>query len=136
VNAAFAGSLGDAVTFIHTDTNQAYDAEWIKKIHHFNAHYALRANLGIDGFKPFTKGFIAAHCASPVIVRRHHRPSVRAAMEAWWTEFQRHSARDQISLPYVIWRDSLNITLLDWDLRVSPWFNYHGHNTPKFKTGH
>jgi hypothetical protein len=83
VNAAFAGSLGDAVTFIHTDTSQAHDAEWIKKIHHFNAHYALRANLGIDGFKPFTKGFIASHCASPVLADMHDEEAHRFLPESY-----------------------------------------------------
>jgi hypothetical protein len=67
VNAARAGSLGDAVTFILTDTSQAHDSEWMKNLRHYNAHYALRAHQGIDGFKPFTKGFLAAHCASPVL---------------------------------------------------------------------
>ena len=57
-----------------------------------------------------------------VIVRRHHRPSVRAAMEEWWDELLKHSARDQISMPYVIWRNSLPIRMLDWNWRESPWF--------------
>jgi hypothetical protein len=68
VNAAFAGSLGEAVAFIHTDTSRAHDSAWMTRLHHFNAHYALRAHREIDGYKPFTKGFIAAHCASPVLV--------------------------------------------------------------------
>jgi hypothetical protein len=62
-----------------------------------------------------------------VIVRRHHRPRVRAAMEEWWVEFLAHSARDQISLPYIIWRNSLAIALLDWNFRESPWFSYRPH---------
>jgi len=63
-----------------------------------------------------------------VIVRRHHRPRVRAAMEEWWTELLAHSPRDQIGLPYVIWRNSLAITLLDWNLReATPWFSYGSH---------
>jgi hypothetical protein len=28
----------------------------------------LRADRPIDGFKPFTKGFIAAHCSSAILV--------------------------------------------------------------------
>jgi hypothetical protein len=62
-----------------------------------------------------------------VIVRRHHHPAVRAAMEEWWAELLRHSQRDQISLPYILWKHSLPMTLLDWDLRTAPWFTYRHH---------
>jgi Protein of unknown function (DUF616) len=62
-----------------------------------------------------------------IIVRRHHDPCVRAAMEQWWFEFLRYTPRDQISLPYIIWRNSMNATMLNWDLRKSPWFTYHDH---------
>ncbi len=76
-----------------------------------------------------------------VIVRRHHRAHICAVMEQWWGEFQRHCARDQVSLPYVIWKNSLVVTLLDWDVRSAPWFEYRGHSqrnsaTAAFKTGH
>jgi hypothetical protein len=64
-----------------------------------------------------------------VIVRRHHHPAIRAAMEEWWAELLRYAARDQISLPYVIWKNSLPVTLLDWDFRTAPWFTYRGHKT-------
>jgi hypothetical protein len=62
-----------------------------------------------------------------VIIRRHNRLRVQAAMEEWWAELLRHSARDQISLPYVIWRNSLRVTLLDWDIRECPWFSISPH---------
>jgi hypothetical protein len=64
-----------------------------------------------------------------VIARRHHHPRVRAAMEQWWSELLKHSARDQISLPYIIWRNFMTVTLLDWNLRETPWFTYRGHGS-------
>lgn len=66
-----------------------------------------------------------------VIVRRHHRRHVRAAMEKWWVELLRHSTRDQISLPYIIWRNALAFTLLDWNVRETPWFSYRPHSGEK-----
>jgi hypothetical protein len=45
------------------------DTGWMRHLGAHNAHYALRAATPVDGFKPFTKGFVAAHCDSPVIVR-------------------------------------------------------------------
>ncbi len=45
------------------------DTGWMQHLAAHNAHYALRAASPFDGFKPFTKGFVAAHCGAPVIVR-------------------------------------------------------------------
>jgi hypothetical protein len=45
------------------------DTGWMQQLGAYNAHYALRAATPVDGFKPFTKGFVAAHCGVPVIVR-------------------------------------------------------------------
>jgi hypothetical protein len=38
------------------------------------------------------------------IVRRHNDPRMMRAMNAWWREIGRHSRRDQISFPYVMWQ--------------------------------
>jgi hypothetical protein len=62
-----------------------------------------------------------------VIIRRHHHPAVRTAMEEWWAELLKYSVRDQISLPYIVWKNALPITLLDCDLRTAPWFTYRDH---------
>src|ERR1039458_968414 len=80
-------------------------------------------NYRAQGF-PDSSGIIPE---GGVIVRRHHQAHVRAAMEQWWSELLKHSARDQISLSYVIWRNSMTFTLLDWDLRTAPWFTYRDH---------
>ncbi len=70
-----------------------------------------------------------------VIARRHHRSDVRVAMEEWWGELLRHSARDQIGLPYVLWKRALPFKLLDHNLRTSPWFRYRHHGErPQPKT--
>jgi hypothetical protein len=80
-------------------------------------------NYRAQGF-PDSSGIIPE---GGVIVRRHHQAHVRAAMEQWWSELLKHTTRDQISLSYVIWRNSMTFTLLDWDLRTAPWFTYRGH---------
>jgi hypothetical protein len=40
----------------------------MRRLCEFNAHCALRASQEPGAFKPFTKGFVAAHCGVPVIV--------------------------------------------------------------------
>jgi hypothetical protein len=68
LNAAFVAPLRHDIVFIHVDTGNAGNTEWMKKLHNFNAHYAMRAHRDFDGFKPFIKGFVAAHCRCPIIV--------------------------------------------------------------------
>jgi len=37
-------------------------------------------------------------------VIRRNTPAMRDLGEAWWAEMERHSVRDQVSLPYVCWK--------------------------------
>lgn len=39
-----------------------------------------------------------------VIMRRHRNPAVIELMEHWWREVMARSRRDQVSLPFVVWR--------------------------------
>lgn len=62
-----------------------------------------------------------SHSATGVLLR-HHTPEVQALNEAWWTEIDQHSHRDQLSLDYCAWR--LGMTLQTWPGSVvaSPYF--------------
>jgi hypothetical protein len=68
LNAAFVAPLRHEITFIHVDTGNAGNTAWMNRLHDFSAHYALRAHRDFDGFKPFIKGFVAAHCRCPIVV--------------------------------------------------------------------
>jgi hypothetical protein len=39
-----------------------------------------------------------------LLIRNHQSKKVSLAMEAWWEEIDAHSVRDQLSLPYVLWK--------------------------------
>lgn len=39
-----------------------------------------------------------------MLYRQHNEPSVQMAMKLWWNEITKHSERDQLSLPYVLWK--------------------------------
>jgi hypothetical protein len=41
-----------------------------------------------------------------VIFRYHHDPRVRRIMESWWQEIVDGSRRDQLSLSFVLWKES------------------------------
>jgi hypothetical protein len=44
-----------------------------------------------------------------VIYRRHHDKSVVAIMEEWWDFLSNYSIRDQIGLPYILWKHNIAI---------------------------
>lgn len=41
------------------------------------------------------------------IVREHNRQTVAAIMEQWYAEVRKRSLRDQLSLPYVLWKNKI-----------------------------
>ncbi|TWH76704.1 uncharacterized protein DUF616 [Azomonas agilis] len=61
-------SIEKFVKFINVDTS-IQDDSWIDLIPKFNCHYAVRQKRGIDGFKPFLKGFTAAASNSIIIIQ-------------------------------------------------------------------
>jgi hypothetical protein len=40
-----------------------------------------------------------------IMLRRHNVPLIKSLMEQWWVEFGQGSKRDQLSLPYVFWKN-------------------------------
>jgi hypothetical protein len=48
-----------------------------------------------------------------VLLRRHHDPFLQSIMEEWWEEFLSGPPRDQLSLPYVLWKASYGLSLLE-----------------------
>ena len=39
-----------------------------------------------------------------VVLRRHGEPDVQGVMEAWWREIELGTRRDQVSLPFILWK--------------------------------
>ena len=67
-NARFPEALSGRVIFHSVDTRCADETGWMDHLKYYPAHYAIRAPLTAECFKPFTKGFIASHCMAPVLV--------------------------------------------------------------------
>jgi hypothetical protein len=44
-----------------------------------------------------------------LLVRDHHNPACIEIMERWWQEITRHSCRDQLSLPFVLWKMGISV---------------------------
>jgi hypothetical protein len=67
------------------------------------------------------------------IWRRHGAEDVRAFMEKWWAEIMAHSSRDQISLGYLVWRETTRPKVIPESLgtsRHNPYFFKIQHKPP------
>lgn len=63
-----------------------------------------------------------------VILKNHSHPQLDAAMELWWTLFEKYATRDQLSLPYVIWKTGLDILWMPRSFRdPNPYFAIYPH---------
>lgn len=40
-----------------------------------------------------------------ILIREHNNPVCMKIMEEWWQQVKKYSARDQIALPYVLWKN-------------------------------
>jgi len=65
-NCRHAAEIADLVRII--DVNESSDTRWMAHLPESNAHYAIRGDEPPHVFKPFLKGFVAAHCGVPMIV--------------------------------------------------------------------
>lgn len=61
-----------------------------------------------------------------ILVRDNKNESVLELMREWWNEYNKYPTRDQLSLPYVIWKtkfDTNKILILGNDVEMNPRFN-------------
>jgi len=63
-----------------------------------------------------------------IIFRWHKHPKLLDAMSSWWDNLQDFSKRDQLSLPYIIWKNDLPVKIWDWTFRdVNIYFDVYLH---------
>ena len=57
-----------------------------------------------------------------IIIRRHKNPKVIKVMKDWWQEVSYGSKRDQLSFPYVAWKNNLDFNFINEDIDNNKWF--------------
>lgn len=71
-----------------------------------------------------------------ILIREHNNPICKKLMEDWWEQIEQFSKRDQISFPYIIWKNGYTMA----DVKtVTDKFSYEGeywklrktHNKPR-----
>jgi hypothetical protein len=89
---------------------------------------AAKAELQLKAYAK--AGLPAEHVLTEngVLLRRHDAPGLDAAMTLWREELERHTRRDQISLPYVVHATGVSVEIFDWDYkRDNPYFQRYPH---------
>jgi hypothetical protein len=84
-------------------------------------------NYFLDGFKDDV-----GLASTGVILKDHSKPQLDSAMQLWWSLFEKANTRDQLSLPYVIWKEKLDVCWIENDLRrESDYFAVFPHHYAK-----
>lgn len=67
---------------------------------------------------------------NPILIRKHNDKKCIDIMELWWSQLEQFSKRDQLSLPYVLWKNNIkedDIYILGNNLRMNPRFRQYHH---------
>lgn len=62
-----------------------------------------------------------------IIYRKHNTQNIVHLMESWWKEIDMFSVRDQISLPYCLWKEKLYPEIIDMDANDNEYFEIIPH---------
>jgi hypothetical protein len=121
--------LSDSLIAIpkHQDRNCIYDeAKFLMREGNFSASelHSQMAKYERNGFPP-NWGLTENN----VILRRHMSPILIALMEQWWNEYLSGVRRDQISLPFLLWKNGIAVNTIVEGPRVSrKFFSIHLHS--------
>lgn len=63
-----------------------------------------------------------------IILKNHRNEHLAEAMNLWWSNFEAFGTRDQISLPYVIWKQEIPCKYHSFNFRAkNPYFGLYTH---------
>jgi len=117
-------SSSDLVVFKHTTRNCLFkEVQACLSLRKGNKDLvASQARAYKKAGMPRDRGLASTRC----LVRRH-TSKVAKLNESWWREIRAHSLRDQISLPFVCWRDKLQWKMIPGGVRFNKdfWFIWH-----------
>lgn len=65
-----------------------------------------------------------------VILRKHGDLRLRDAMDDWWGQLLTYTKRDQLSLPYVLWKHGIEPFIWNWSFREpNPYIRKYPHRS-------
>lgn len=119
----------DMLCFPHPERNCLYGEGWdcIKnRVDRKDVILKQMDRYRADGY-PSDNGLIVSAC----MVRHHMEGSVIKVMEDWWEEISGNSIRDQISFPYVCWKNKFIYDLCDLDPTENEYYELCHHKAKR-----
>ncbi len=127
--AEFRASGADIGLFPHKQRFDIWEElEFTARVGKVPPEDAARGRAQLDFYR--AEGLPAEHpfTENAIIFRRHGNPALEAAMELWWQQMQTYTKRDQLSLPYVLFKSDLRVKLWDWNYKFeNPYFRRYLH---------
>jgi len=62
-----------------------------------------------------------------ILIRDHHNDQLKIVMHEWWNQLNKYTYRDQISFPYVCWKNDFVIDLCCEKIYDNEWFDTVDH---------
>jgi hypothetical protein len=85
-----------------------------------------RAQLAFYAEEGLPEGHVFTENA--ILFRRHGSERLAAAMDLWWEQLERFTRRDQLSLPYVLFKTGIPTHVWDWNYKFeNPYFHRYLH---------
>ena len=98
--------------------------KWLGDIHpqkHYKDNLDI-INSQVDGYRKEGYPENNGQARNTVILRRHNNKEIIKTMEDWWVEVMYGSKRDQLSFPYVSWKNNLDFNFINEDMDNNKWF--------------
>jgi len=104
----------DIAVFRHPDRVCAYHEGRVCMRAGLAEAMVMRDQLAAYRTAGFPPGFGLWACT---VILRHHTPRMADFGRRWWHEVEKHSHRDQVSFPYVVWETETRVSEFPGSLR-------------------
>lgn len=123
--------MGDAVLGLHYHSARDCVYDEAVSVLHFKraAASVVKEQMEYYSEEVFPKHF--GLFENSVLIRNHNTSDIRRLMETWWNEYLKYPTRDQLSLPYVVWKCNMRdrIHIIGNDISRNGRFNrISGHS--------
>ncbi len=105
----FVNRIGDCGIAIHRHTERwcAYDEAEACVIVKKETKENLRRTMSYLESEGFPRGYGLLECCC--IARDHENETMQSVMQAWWDMFMQYARRDQLTLPYVLYKHGIAV---------------------------
>lgn len=118
-------NMGNAALAVHYHSNRDCIYDEAVAIRHFKRADMNEVNNQLKTYlsKGFPKHF--GLYENSILIRKHDDEELRKIMREWWFEYNLFPTRDQLSLPYVIWKNKYKdkVFVLGNNIVRNPRFN-------------